>query len=596
MARDGRGLSWRIEWWIPAIYAAVAAVWIYGSDTLVAVIGGSIEHQRILSIYKGLGFVVVTAALLHAGLRWALQRERTGMRRVRESEALLRTVTDAIPDPVFLKARDGRWIFCNPATLQVIGKTMDQVIGKTDAEIYDDRTVGTALMETDRRILESAQAEVVEERILGPQGYRLFLSTKAPYRDAEGRVVGVIGNARDITERKQAERELLAAEERFQQAQKLESVGRLAGGVAHDFNNLLTVILGAGEVLQDDLRAGRPADPVDVEQIRAAGGRARELTGQLLAFARRQVTAPVPLDLNDVVRASERLLRRVLGEDVQLSVELEPGLWTVVCDPGQVEQVILNLAVNSRDAMPRGGALLLRTRNLLVDESHAARDGEARAGEWAQLTVQDTGAGMSPEVLAHLFEPFFTTKPEGSGTGLGLASVHGIVSQAGGHLYVRSAPGKGTTVQVCLPRRLEVPKQSRPAAAPPAVGGTETVLAVEDDPLVREITARTLRKGGYQVLVAGSGAEALEVAARLQGRLHLLVTDVVMPGVDGRALADELHRRKPGVRVLYVSGYTQDVISHHGVLDTGVELLPKPFTSGALLARVRAILDAPPQV
>ncbi len=593
MARHGRGFSWRIEWWIPTLYAAISGVWIYGSDSLVAAIAGSIERQRAISLYKGFGFVAVTAALLHAGLRWALRRERSGMRCVRESEALLRAVTDATPDPVFLKGRDGRWLFCNPATLPVTGKTMDQVIGKTDAEIYGDPAISAPLMETDRRVMESGQAEVVDERILGPQGYRLFLSTKAPYRDAEGRVVGVIGNARDITDRKRAEQELLAAEERFQQAQKLESVGRLAGGVAHDFNNLLTVILSCSDALQADLRAGRPAALEDVEQIRTAGARARDLTGQLLAFARRQVIAPVPLDLNDAVRNSERLLRRVLGEDVQLSVQLEPALWTVVCDPGQVEQVILNLAVNARDAMPRGGTLALRTRNLLADETHAARDGEARAGEWAQLTVQDSGAGMGPEVLAHLFEPFFTTKPKGSGTGLGLATVYGIVSQADGHLHVRSAVGQGTTVEVCFPRRPEAAQQPRPAVAAPAAGGTETVLAVEDDPLVREITARALRSGGYRVLVAGSGAEALETADRLQGRLHLLVTDVVMPGLDGRALADELRRRNPEVRVLYVSGYTQDVISHHGVLDSGVELLPKPFTSGALLAKVRAVLDAP---
>jgi two-component system, cell cycle sensor histidine kinase and response regulator CckA len=593
MARGRRGFSWRIEWWIPAIYAAISGAWIYGSDSLVAAIAGSIERQRAISLYKGFGFVAVTAALLHAGLRWALRRERSGMRRVRESEALLRTITDAIPDPVVLKQRDSRWLFCNPATLQVVGKTMDEVIGQTDAEIYDDPAVGAALMETDRRIMQSGEAEVVEERIVGPQGYRIFLSTKAPYRDADGRVAGLIANARDITDRKRAEQELLAAEERFQQAQKLESVGRLAGGVAHDFNNLLTVILSCSDALQDDLRAGRPAALEDAEQIRTAGGRARELTGQLLAFARRQVTAPVPLDLNDAVRNSERLLRRVLGEDVQLSVELEPRLWTVVCDPGQVEQVILNLAVNARDAMPRGGTLALRTGNLLADETHTARDGEARAGEWAQLTVQDSGAGMGPEVLAHLFEPFFTTKPKGSGTGLGLATVYGIVSQADGHLHVRSAVGQGTTVEVCLPRRLEAAQRPRSAVAAPARGGTETVLAVEDDPLVREITARALRSGGYRVLVAGSGAEALETADRLQGRLHLLVTDVVMPGLDGRALADELRRRNPGVRVLYVSGYTQDVISHHGVLDSGVELLPKPFTSGALLAKVRAVLDAP---
>jgi CheY-like chemotaxis protein len=274
-------------------------------------------------------------------------------------------------------------------------------------------------------------------------------------------------------------------------------------------------------------------------------------------------------------------------------VELEPGLWTVLCDPGQVEQVILNLAMNARDAMPGGGRLVLGTRNLVVDRAAAAGDGQARAGEWVQLTVQDSGAGMAPEVLAHAFEPFFTTKPRGSGTGLGLSTVHGIVSQAGGHVTVRSAPGQGTTFEVRLPRRHEPAQRPRSVPVVTAVGGTETVLVVEDDPLVREITARALRSGGYRVLVAGGGTEALEVAARLEGALDLLVSDVVMPGMDGRTLADELRRRRTGLRVLFASGYTQDVISHHGVLDAGVELLAKPFTAGALLARVRAVLDAP---
>ncbi len=593
MAQGGRGRGVRPEWWIPAFYAAIAGTWIYGSDTLVAAVAGSIERQRDFSVYKGFGFVLVTAALLHAGLRLALRRERAAARRVGESEALLRAVTDAIPDPVFLKGLDGRWLFANPAALKVTGRTLEQLIGRTDVEIFQDPEVAPALMETDRRIMESGQAEELEERIRGPLGSRTYLSTKAPYRDADGRVVGLIGTARDVTDRKRAEQELLAAEERFQQAQKLESVGRLAGGVAHDFNNLLTVILGASDVLGEDLRAGRPASLEDVEQVRAAGGRARELTGQLLAFARRQVTAPVPLDLNDAVRASERLLRRVVGEGVQLSVELEPALWTVVCDLGQVEQVIVNLAMNARDAMPRGGRLVLRTRNLEVDQAGAASDGLARVGEWVQLTVEDSGEGMSAEVLAHLFEPFFTTKPRGSGTGLGLATVYGIVSQAGGHVTVRSAPGHGTTFDVRLPRRHEVAERPRPSAVVAAVGGTETVLVVEDDPLVQEITARALRSGGYRVLVAGGGADALEVAARLDGTLHLLVSDVVMPGMDGRTLADELRRRRTGLRVLFVSGYSQDVISHRGVLDAGVELLPKPFTAGALLERVRALLDAP---
>ncbi|MBK9516154.1 MAG: PAS domain-containing protein [Anaeromyxobacter sp.] len=592
MARRGRGRDWHPEWWIPALYAAVSGGYIYGSDALVAAMAGSIEQQRLLSVYKGLGFVAVTAALLYAGLRLTRRRDLAGARHLRESEALLHAITDAIPDPVFLKGRDGRWLFANPATLQVMGKAPGQVLGRTDLEIYGDQAVAATLMETDQRIMASGVAEVLEERILGPQGYRTFLSSKAPYRDAEGRVAGLIGNARDITDRKRAEQDLLAAEERVQQAQKLESVGRLAGGVAHDFNNLLTVILGASSVLQEDLEAGRPASLEDVSQIAAAGGRARELTGQLLAFARRQVTAPVPLDLNEVVRSSERLLRRVLGEDVALSVDLEPRPWTVVCDPGQLEQVILNLVVNARDAMPRGGRLALRTRNHVVDEAEAARDVKARAGEWVRLTVEDSGTGLSPEALAHLFEPFFTTKPKGSGTGLGLATVYGIVTQAGGFVWARSRPGQGASFEVNLPRRLAAAVTPRPVVPERVAGGTETVLAVEDDPLVREITARALRSGGYRVLVAAGGVEALEVAARHQGPLQLLVTDVVMPGMDGLALADELRRRRQGLRVLFVSGYSQDVISHHGVLDPGVELLAKPFTSGALLARVRAVLDA----
>ncbi len=594
MGRERSRRNWRPEWSIPALYAALSGAWIYGSDGLVAAVAGSMERQRALSVGKGFAFVVVTAALLHAGLRLALRRERRVARRAQDSEAMLRAITDAIPDPIFQKGLDGRWRFSNPATLQAIGRTMDQVLGRTDAEIYDDPQVAAALMETDRRIMASGVTEVVEERILGPAGERTYLSTKAPLRDADGRVVGMIGSARDITDRKRAEQALLAAEERFQQAQRLESVGRLAGGVAHDFNNLLTVILGATDVLREDLQAGRPVSSEDLEQIAAAGGRARELTGQLLAFARRQVTAPVPLDLGVAVGASERLLRRVLGEDVRLTVALEAEPWTVICDPAQVEQVILNLAVNARDAMPRGGQLTLRVRNLVLTAAEAALEGGARAGEWVQLTVQDTGTGMSPEVLAHLFEPFFTTKPKGSGTGLGLATIYGIVTQAGGTVQVRSELGKGTTFDVRLPRhqgRAPSPAAAQPTA-PRTTGGSETVLAVEDDPLVRDITARALRSGGYQVLVAAGGAEALALAASHPGPIHLLLTDVIMPEMDGLALAGALRLRLPEVRVLYVSGYSQDVVSHRGVLDPGVELLAKPFSSATLLARVRSVLDA----
>jgi two-component system cell cycle sensor histidine kinase/response regulator CckA len=442
--------------------------------------------------------------------------------------------------------------------------------------------------------MESGAAEVVEERIQTPSGYRVYLTTKAPFRDLGGDVVGVIGNARDITLRKEGEdalREQLALKEQVRQAQKLESVGRLAGGVAHDFNNLLTVVLGCAEELRRDAADGLPASAEDVEEIRTAGERARDLTRQLLAVARRQVVAPVPLDLNAVLSKSEKLLRRVLGEDVELVVVLEPDLWRIRADEGQLEQVVLNLAVNARDAMPRGGKLTLRTRN-----GSGGGDGAAPGAERGEvcLTVQDSGSGMTPEVRAHLFEPFFTTKPPGEGTGLGLATVYGIVAQADGRIHVETVAGRGTSFELWFPRTLDAPEPHPSAPPRRAARGTERVLVVEDDAQVREVTVRALRASGYRVLVAGSGREALALGDAALDDLDLVVTDVVMPGLDGHSMADELQRRHPGVRVLYVSGYTEDAVVARGVASSGKGFLPKPFTPSALLESVRAVLDAAP--
>jgi PAS domain S-box-containing protein len=959
---------------VPLLYAAFSIAWVGLSDLLLATLPLSPGAQTTISMLKGFAFIAATTILLAVLLRRGLARERSARLRIEANEAMLRAITDTIPDPVFLKDRSSTFLFANPATLAAVGKPAAEVLGRRDTEVYADPAVGAALLETDRRIMDSGVGEVVEENIQTATGYRVYLSTKAPFRDAEGQVAGIVGNARDVTAARAADRLLREGEERLrlaldaarmgvwdwslatnevvcsartralfglpsdgevshgallatldpddrprveelaraalasgsdfaaetrvtapdgtarwvattgrgyrdadgrpvrlvgmaldvtdrkradealasrraledqlakvaesvpgailsfrlrpdgsacmpfttpavddlygidraalandvapwaanvhpddlarvlagiteaartmsrwhdefryrhpvkglrwiegwsvpqaeadggvlwhgyvtdvternqarealhrnevrfraliekstdvivlldraglvtffspsaaealgwaagavlgragldlvhpedrprvaelfpgmlkqagatlrftarfrrgdgawrvadvlcrnllhdpaveavvvnmrdvteqrrledqvQQAQRLDSIGRLAGGVAHDFNNLLTVILSCAEVLKDDLVAGGAPSVEDVEEIQAAGARARDLTRQLLAFARRQVIAPVALDLNAVVAGSEKMLRRLLGEDIALEVVLQPGLWAVRCDAGQMEQILLNLAVNARDAMPRGGTLAIETSNV-TREDHAEAQAETRCdpGRWVRLTVRDSGVGMAPDVKSHVFEPFFTTKPSGEGTGLGLATVYGIVRQSEGHIHVDSAPGRGTTFEVCLPRTPEAPAAlaSQPAAKA-ATGGSETVLVVEDDPQVRGVTVRALEAGGYRVLVASDGREALATGAAALRGVRLLVTDVVMPGMDGRALADALREAHPGIRVLFVSGYTQDRIAERGVLASGIEFLPKPFTAASLLSRVRAVLDA----
>jgi len=394
----------------------------------------------------------------------------------------------------------------------------------------------------------------------------------------------MIETINDVTEKRLLEEQRL-------KTQKLESIGTLAGGIAHDFNNLLTVILSCTEVLKSTRDAAGPSAEV-IDEIHVAGQRARDLTRKLLAFARRQVIEPVPLDLNGVVRDGDRLLRRVLNEDIAIVMRLAPGLWTVRCDPAQVEQVIMNLAVNARDAMPDGGKLTVETANVEVDPAWAALFPGIREGPHVRLAVQDTGAGMAPEVKARAFEPFFTTKPVGKGTGLGLATVHGIVKQSGGFIRVESEPGSGTRFEILFPRTAEAPRRSPGAVAPSARGGTESVLLVEDDPHVRGITVRTLRSGGYDVLVAEEAGAALRILSDDARRVDLLLSDVVMPGMDGPQLADAVLARRPGVRVLFVSGHAHEVLADRGIEPGRVALLEKPYTPGSLLARVREVLDA----
>jgi signal transduction histidine kinase len=380
-------------------------------------------------------------------------------------------------------------------------------------------------------------------------------------------------------------RERLQLQQDLARAQKLEAIGRLAGGVAHDFNNVLTAILGSAELLMMDTPPGEHARE-EVEIIRDAAVRAQDLIRQLLAFSARQVLQPVVLDLNDLIRDLGRMLRRLIGEDLTLDTDLAGDLGAVRADPGQVEQVLVNLAVNARDAMPDGGRLAIRTENVDVTDG-----GDLPAGPYALIEVTDTGTGMDAPTLARVFEPFFTTKERGKGTGLGLASVYGIVRQSGGHIAVTSTPGVGTSFRIHLPRvdaPVDTSRAARVVSVPAA--GTETLLVAEDEQMVRVLIRKVLEQAGYTVLLASGGTEALQLAARHAGPIQMLVTDVVMPGMNGRELARRLLELRPDTKVLYLSGYADDAVERHGVLDPGTAFMQKPFSPGALASRVREVL------
>ncbi|HET6228726.1 MAG TPA: PAS domain S-box protein, partial [Longimicrobiaceae bacterium] len=524
-------------------------------------------------------------------LKDATQR-REAERAVSDREQSFRSLIENAQDIIAVLEGDGYVRFASPSAERVLGYTVQEFVGVYLFELVHEDDVPRVLGVFDRAIRSPGEPQWSEFRMTRKDGGVRVLETVATSLLHDPAVMGIVVNSRDVTERREAEAALEVSRQQFLQSQKMEAIGRLAGGVAHDFNNLLTAIRGNADLLLLDLAEDDRARE-DVEEIRRAADRAAALTRQLLAFSRRQVLTPKVISLNEVVTEMEKLLRRLIGDQVELVTELEADLGTARADPGQIEQVLLNLAVNGRDAMPEGGRLTVRTANSRLDDELARRFTYVVPGQYVLLEVRDEGTGMDRETMEQAFDPFFTTKESGRGTGLGLSTVYGIVKQSGGYIWIDSAPGEGTAVSIYLPRAGDEPAEEAAdeaeAAEPALPRGSETVLVVQDESTVRHLSCRVLARTGYTVLEARDGYEGLRMAERHAGPIHLLLADLLMPRLGGRDLAVRLGQTHPEARVLFLSG-SADAAARTGSAD---QVLEKPFTPEALAHRIRDVLDPP---
>jgi PAS domain S-box-containing protein len=574
--------------------AAMDLVQRLAPDVPFLLVSGTIGEERAVAAIKAgaydyvpKGSLARLSGVVERALRETAERRAraTAEETARRSTDQLRALHDASPVGIVTLARGGAVVTWNRAAERMFGRSVAEATGKP---LPLDPAAAAVFDRLLQRTLQGDAVADVELDTHGPSpqpGKLVVLScSTAPLRDAHGEVSGLVAVFADVTRRRELELHLHLT-------QRLEALGRLAGGIAHDFNNLMTAILGTSQLLIQDLADDERAE--QALEIREAAQRAASLTKQLLAFSRRQVLQPEVLDLNVLVRDLQKMLRRLIGEHVELKTELAPDLGAVRADPGQLEQVIVNLAINARDAMPHGGVLTIRTENTPLTEPPPGEQPEVRAGDYVMLAVADTGIGMDAATRARVFEPFFTTKERGRGTGLGLATVYGIVKQSGGYIWASSAPGEGSTFRTYLPR-VNAPVPDRPperATSDRPVEGTETILLVEDEEPVRSLARRVLAAKGYTIIAAGSGADAVAQLAAAPRRIDLLLTDVVMPRMGGRQLAEHLTAERPGLKVLFVSGYSDDDVIERGIIQPGSPFLPKPFTPETLLQKVRDVLD-----
>jgi PAS domain S-box-containing protein len=604
------GTPWDFVWSVPFLVATVLAVWPLppeANEDSPTAPSAAVEHSSGWAVTHIVALIFpVVVLLMAAGIAekqfatatvlvvlsfscsvgrifFAEHQQQQAAQALEESNALLKSVFEGTGDALFIKDLEGRYVITNQTYADLLELRAEDLVGKSVSQ-FIDADAAALFAAQDAEVVREGRSKLFEYDVVLAGKKRSFLTTKAPHRDASGKMAGIIAAIRDVTEYRHME-------ERLRQSQKMEAIGTLAGGVAHDFNNLLMVITGYSSVLADALHAD-PKLSGHVDQVLKAGERAASLTRQLLAFSRKQTIQPTPLHLNQVITGVEKLLHRLIGEDIQIVAHLAPDLGVVLADAGQMEQVILNLAVNARDAMPKGGQLIFETRNVELGDS-IANANNLKPGRYIEFLVSDSGTGMDLSVQTRLFEPFFTTKPTGKGTGLGLSTVYGILKRAHGHITFTSQPGHGTSFRIFLPRidtNLAATADLRPADA--TLRGRERVLIVEDDATVCELVRSVLDAHGYSVLTAAQPDEAETLFAQPDGQdVDLMVSDVVMPGLSGTELASRLSRKNPRLKVLFMSGYIDDAIVRAGIEEKDVAFLQKPFTPVTLARKVREVLD-----